>query len=101
MSLLDRHAFWSEDRFHTLELNNARPEDAGVYSVTAQNIHGSVSCHCNLVVDQGLRAYVTPRFLTKLEPEVVELKEGQKLCLKGEVKAYPSVVITWYRDKVV
>lgn len=81
-------------------MGSARPEDSGTYTVTAKNEHGSVSCRCDLVVDQGIRAYVAPRFVVKLEPEGAELREGQELRLSGKVEAYPSVGLTWYRDKV-
>lgn len=81
-------------------MNNAREEDAGVYSAVAENQHGSVSCSCNLIVDQGIRNYTAPSFIVPLEPEVNELNEGQELRISGKIKAYPAVGVIWYRDKV-
>lgn len=81
-------------------MNNAREDDAGVYSVLAENPHGSVSCACSLIVDQGIRNYTAPTFVIPLEPEVCELNEGQELRICGRIKAYPAVGVAWYRDKV-
>lgn len=95
-----RVSIWSEEHFHTLEVNNAREEDAGTYSVAAENPLGSVSCSCCLIVDQGIRNYTAPSFIASLEPEVSELYEGQELRIYGRIKAYPAVGVIWYRDKV-
>ncbi|KRT78694.1 Immunoglobulin, partial [Oryctes borbonicus] len=64
----DRHRFWTEDHFQTLEIAKTYLEDSGVYCVTAANEHGSVTCRCNLVVDKGIRAYVAPEFNIPIEP---------------------------------
>lgn len=96
-----RLTFWSEDNFQTLEISKANLEDSGVYSVVAQNVHGSVSCRCNLVVDHGIPAYIAPRFLHNLEPELSEVKKGKELRISGKIQAYPAVGITWYRNGVL
>lgn len=100
MFVKGHHSFWSEDNFHTLEITSANLEDAGTYRVTAQNIHGSITCQGNLVVDQGIRAYKPPKFVVAIEPDTIKLTEGQELRLSGRIEAYPAVGLTWYRDKV-
>lgn len=100
-NLIVHCSLWSEDHFHTLEVNNARSEDAGLYSIVAENPLGSVSCSCTLIVDQGLRHYTAPSFAIPLEPEVNELNEGQELRIGGRISAYPAVGVVWYRDKVM
>ncbi|KAJ9593668.1 hypothetical protein L9F63_014779, partial [Diploptera punctata] len=95
----DRHIFWHEEHFHTLEINRATLEDSGCYSATARNTNGAVSCRCNLVVDKGIRAYVAPEFLHELEL-VYTVREGGELRLSGQVEAYPTVGVMWHRDGV-
>ncbi|KAJ8954585.1 hypothetical protein NQ318_003116 [Aromia moschata] len=55
-----RHVFWSDDNFQTLEISKTCLEDSGVYSISAQNQFGSLSCRCNLIVDKGIKAYLSP-----------------------------------------
>ena len=69
--------------------------------MVAHNDHGSVSCRCNLVVDKGIRAYISPQFQNDLEPSIVEIKEGKELRLVGRVQAYPAVGVSWYRNGVI
>jgi hypothetical protein len=95
-----RFTFSSEDSFQTLEINKTTLEDSGVYCVVAHNDHGSVSCRCNLVVDKGIRAYISPQFQNELEPSLVEIKEGKELRLTGKVQAYPAVGVSWYKNGV-
>ncbi|XP_066996546.2 titin homolog isoform X2 [Anabrus simplex] len=95
----ERHTFWNEEHFHTLELSHTTLEDSGCYSATARNAHGSVSCRCHLVVDKGIRAYVAPEFIFELEPEY-SVKEGGNLRLSAQVEAYPTVGVMWHRDGV-
>lgn len=65
-------------------------DDSGTYTATANNEHGSVSCHCNLTVDKGIRAYIAPDFLVALEPDCIA-KCGQEIRLSAQIEAYPSV----------
>lgn len=90
----DRHEFTTDDHFHTLEISKTILEDTGCYTATAKNDHGSVSCHCNLVVDKGIRAYVSPLFIAELA-ETKRIKYGQELRLSAQVEAYPSVGVVW------
>lgn len=89
----DRHTFWSDENFHTLELSNTQCEDSGSYSITARNAHGSVSCKSHLVVDKGIRAYVAPEFLYGMDDCTV--KENGEIRLIARVEAYPSVGVMW------
>lgn len=66
---------------------------------TARNEHGSVSCHCSLVVDKGIRAYIAPEFLCSLDAEH-SVREGDELRLSAQIEAYPAVGIVWYRNGV-
>lgn len=68
--------------------------------MTATNEHGSVSCRCNLVVDKGIRAYVAPEFVIPIEPLESTLRLGEELRLNGQIQAYPTVGVMWYRDGV-
>lgn len=91
---LDRHTFWNDDHFHTLEISKTTLEDSGTYSVAARNDHGSVACRCHLVVDKGIRAYVAPEFTAELDvADTVQL--GGTLHLRAQVEAYPSVGVIW------
>lgn len=93
--LTDRHQLVSEaDHFYTLEISRTQLDDGGLYTVTAQNCLGAVSCHCQLTVDKGIRAYVAPDFVSELSPAVT-VKAGAELRLFAQVEAYPSVGIAW------
>jgi hypothetical protein len=76
-----------------LELSGAREEDSGVYSATACNELGGVSCRCHLIVDKGIRAYIAPVFLFALEDS--EVRAGGEIRLLAHIEAYPAVGITW------
>ncbi|KAF4519135.1 hypothetical protein B566_EDAN007408 [Ephemera danica] len=98
IKLGDRYIASSSELFHTLELSGAREEDSGVYSATACNELGGVSCRCRLVVDKGIRAYIAPVFLTALED--MDVKANAEIRLMAHVEAYPAVGITWHRDGI-
>lgn len=95
----DRIAFLQEDQFSTLEISRTYLEDSGQYSVTARNELGSVSCHCNLTVDKGIRAYISPEFIKPLDI-VCTYNEGQDIHLEAHVEAYPSVGVTWHHNGI-
>ncbi|KAF5273319.1 hypothetical protein FQR65_LT04741 [Abscondita terminalis] len=95
-----RHKFLQENYFYTLEIEKTTFEDSGTYTVTAKNIFGSISCHCKLIVDKGIKAYVVPEFSAKLDPEIINVSEGGELLLLARVKAYPAVTVLWYRNGV-
>ncbi|CAB3382380.1 Hypothetical predicted protein [Cloeon dipterum] len=88
----------TSEAFHTLEIQHTLEEDSGVYSATARNAHGSISCRCRLVVDKGIRAYIAPVFIFGLEHKEVKLGGDVRLC--AQVEAYPTVGITWHRDGI-
>lgn len=66
----------------------------------AKNNYGSVSCTCNLTVDRGLHAYISPQFQKELEPAFVEVEISKELRLACKVQAYPAVGVTWYKNGV-
>lgn len=80
----------NEGAFCTLEIMRATLDDSGTYTATATNEHGSVSCHCSLTVDKGIRAYIAPEFLGFLESEYM-VQSGQEIRLCAQIEAYPSV----------
>jgi hypothetical protein len=92
-----RIAFFQEDNFSTLEISRTYLEDSGFYTVTAKNELGSVSCHCNLIVDKGIRAYISPDFFKSLDP-IYTYNENDDIRLIAHVEAYPSVGVTWHHD---
>lgn len=94
-----RIAFLQEDQFSTLEISRTYLEDSGQYTVTARNELGSVSCHCNLIVDKGIRAYISPEFIKTLDM-IYTYNEGQDIRLEVHVEAYPSVGVTWHRNGI-
>lgn len=87
---LDRYVILNEGAFSTLEIMRATLDDSGTYTATATNEHGSMSCHCNLTVDKGIRAYVSPEFLGTLESDYT-VKCGHEIRLCAQIEAYPSV----------
>lgn len=68
--------------------------------MSADNEHGSVSCRCNLIVDKGIKDYISPIFLNYLDPSEAKVKEGGELRLKGRVEGYPGVGLAWFKDGV-
>lgn len=93
----DRIAFLQEDQFSTLEISRTYLEDSGQYTATAKNELGSVSCHCNLIVDKGIRAYIAPEFIKSLDL-IYTYEENEEFRLQAHVEAYPSVGVTWHHD---
>ncbi|CAG0914301.1 unnamed protein product [Notodromas monacha] len=91
-----RYKLLQEGGFHTLEVTNARYEDAGLFSVRAMNTHGATTCHASLIVDDGLHAYVSPKFLVDLED--VSVVEGSSLVVEAAIEAYPAAGVTCLRD---
>lgn len=90
---------WNEGQFNTLELARTTLDDSGTYTVTVRNALGSVSCHCALVVDKGIRAYIAPEFYGLFDT-VYLVREGDEIRLYGQIEAYPTVGVTWHRDGV-
>lgn len=93
----DRVAFLQEDQFSTLEISRTYLEDSGQYTATAKNELGSVSCHCNLTVDKGIRAYIAPEFYKPLDL-VYTYQENDEIRVEAHVEAYPAVGVTWHHD---
>lgn len=58
-----------------------------------------MSCHCSLVVDKGIRAYIAPEFFCSLDAEH-SVRDGEELRLSAQIEAYPAVGVTWYRNGV-
>lgn len=89
----------NDGQFNTLEIIRASLDDCGTYTATARNEHGSVSCHCSLVVDKGIRAYIAPEFFCALDTEH-RVRDGDELRLSAQIEAYPAVGVSWYRNGV-
>lgn len=96
---LDKIAMWNDDQFFTIEISNASVRDSGVYTATARNKLGSVSCHCNLIVDKGIRSYIAPEFLCNFDP-VYTVKENQDVRVSAQIEAYPTVGVTWHKNGI-
>ncbi|XP_055846057.1 titin-like [Episyrphus balteatus] len=92
-----RTVITDDGQFITLEITSTKLDDSGTYTCTARNELGSVSCHCSLFVDKGIRAYISPDFYMPLEPLYV-FKEGEEIRLTAKVEAYPSVGVSWHRN---
>lgn len=95
----NRWLICDDGQFNTLEIANTCLDDSGIYTATAKNELGSVSCHCSLIVDKGIRAYIAPDFYVPLDP-VYTFKEGQEIRLAAKVEAYPSVGVAWHRNGI-
>lgn len=96
---LENHLMWNEGQFNTIELAKTTLNDSATYTVTARNPLGSVSCHCNLVVDKGIRNYIAPEFYGLFDT-VYMVNEGDEIRIYGHIEAYPTVGVTWHRDGV-
>ncbi|XP_033233658.1 titin homolog isoform X5 [Drosophila pseudoobscura] len=92
-----RHLITDDGQFFTLEIAATTLDMSGIYTCLAKNELGSVSCHCNLVVDKGIRAYISPDFYVPLDPFYV-FPEGSEIRLSTKVEAYPAVGVTWHRN---
>ncbi|KAK7060070.1 hypothetical protein SK128_021760, partial [Halocaridina rubra] len=93
----DCHMMWQEDgHFYTLEISNSTHDDAAIYSACAANPYGSVLCKCRLIVDSGLRSYISPMFLRELEDQ--SIREGETITLQTVIEAYPTIGVVWHRD---
>ncbi|XP_050743269.1 titin isoform X44 [Drosophila biarmipes] len=92
-----KHLISAEGQFFTLEIAATTLDDSGTYTCLAKNELGSVSCHCTLVVDKGIRAYISPDFYVPLDPFYI-FREGSEIRLSTKVEAYPSVGVTWHRN---
>ncbi|XP_034142502.1 muscle M-line assembly protein unc-89 isoform X4 [Drosophila guanche] len=92
-----RHLITAEGQFFTLEIAATTLDMSGTYTCLAKNELGSVSCHCNLVVDKGIRAYISPDFYVPLDPFYM-FPEGSEIRLSTKVEAYPAVGVTWHRN---
>ncbi|KMY94124.1 uncharacterized protein Dsimw501_GD25583, isoform G [Drosophila simulans] len=92
-----KHLISAEGQFFTLEIAATTLDDSGTYTCLARNELGSVSCHCTLVVDKGIRAYISPDFYVPLDPFYI-FREGSEIRLSTKVEAYPSVGVTWHRN---
>ncbi|XP_064106001.1 myosin light chain kinase, smooth muscle-like isoform X3 [Macrobrachium nipponense] len=93
----DCHTTWQEDgHFYTLEISNSTHDDAAIYSACASNLYGSVLCKCRLIVDSGLKSYISPMFLRELEDQSV--RQGETITLQTVIEAYPTIGVVWHRD---
>lgn len=97
--ILDRFIWLNDEQFSTLEIPRAILDDTGTYTATATNDHGSISCHCSLIVDKGIRAYIAPEFLGALDAEYT-FQCGKEIRLYAQIEAYPSVGVNWYRNNI-
>lgn len=95
----ERFVTWNDGNYSTLEIGRTLLDDSGQYTITAKNDLGSVSCHCHLTVDKGIRAYIAPDFYTGLSDEY-RFGEGQEIRLYAHIEAYPSVGVSWFRNGV-
>ena len=82
-----------------MEISRTKLDDTGQYTVTAKNDHGSISCHCTLMVDKGIRAYIAPEFYCALDA-FYTFKEADEIRLTTQVEAYPTVGVTWLHNGV-
>lgn len=87
---VENYVVINEDQVHTFKLKRAELEDSGTYTATAKNEYGYVSCHCNLIVDKGIRAYIAPEFISTFNERHI-IKEGGTLKLIAQIEAYPAV----------
>lgn len=97
LTFIERIVSWNDGNYSTLEIGRTHLDDSGQYTITAKNELGSVSCHCHLTVDKGIRAYIAPDFYTGLTDQY-SFTEGQEIRLYAHIEAYPSVGVSWYRN---
>ena len=81
---------YSDGDTYVLSLTTAQLQDAGVFSLSAQNRAGKVTCKTELVVQTA------PRFIRKIvDTQVVEKRLTK---LEAEVLAVPKPDIVWYKN---
>lgn len=95
----DRIKTFHDGQFNTLEISKTTLSDTGIYTASAKNDSGEVSCHCNLYVDKGIRGYIAPEFYCSFDP-VYMIKSGSEIRISGQIEAYPTVGVTWHRDGI-
>ncbi|XP_063987212.1 uncharacterized protein LOC135167689 isoform X2 [Diachasmimorpha longicaudata] len=86
-----------DGHFHTLEISRSKIDNTGIYMVRAENAYGCLSCRCHLVVDEGIKAYLEPKFSRSLD-SIYTVIQNDELRMTAQIKAYPAVGITWYRN---
>lgn len=88
-----------DGQFNTVEIRSVTLDESGIYTATATNEHGSLSCHCNLVVDKGIKAYSAPEFVERMKSDYV-VDGGGEIFLTAQIEAHPSVGLKLYRNNM-
>ncbi|KJH46029.1 immunoglobulin I-set domain protein [Dictyocaulus viviparus] len=89
---------------YKLSLNNALPQDAGIYECVAKNAAGEARCKARLNINliqtgKGAEAgprYEAPRFTTQIQPLVAD--EGKPASFSAKYIGFPEPIIRWYRN---
>nr|XP_033338378.1 obscurin isoform X2 [Megalopta genalis] len=76
-----------------LRIDNARPEDAGTYSLTASNSLGETSGSAKVTVEEKEKR---PEFIASLQPLTVV--EGFPVKLEVKVLGKPAPQLQWFKD---
>ena len=80
--------------YHTLEIKDAMPEDAGEYEAIAESPLGGVSSKCVVSALRGLHGYTAPTFHSPIEPPRT-LAPGEDLRLVARIAGFPVPKVQW------
>ncbi|THD24670.1 Titin [Fasciola hepatica] len=83
-----------------LLIMNAYMEDAGEYTIRAENPAGEVTASAQLTVQQPQPKETLPRFTKPLPSGPIHVEEGSPIQLTVEFEGEPQPQITWCRDGV-
>lgn len=85
----------SDDNLYSLTIENCCPEDAGLYKCVANCDGFEIMTSACLVVSS---AELAPEDSTKLEKEVLQVAEGDRVQLDLVLKGPPRYKVQWYKD---
>ncbi|XP_067210466.1 uncharacterized protein [Linepithema humile] len=92
-----RYKMRYENGMAYLELHDALPADAGIYTCVAENAHGTSSTESTLRVYSDYKLTHSPPTFVKSIKDTYRYSD-HKLILECRVRAHPAPLISWLKD---